>query len=41
MAIGRGAENAALAEKLGASMYIDSKSTRRSTGIAETGAARR
>ena len=36
-AIGRGSENAALAKKLGASVYIDSTSTNRSRGIAKAG----
>ena len=36
-AIGRGSENAALAKKLGASVYIDSKATNASRGIAKTG----
>ena len=36
-AIGRGAENAALAKKLGASVYIDNKVDERSGGIAKTG----
>ena len=36
-AIGRGSENAALAKKLGASVYIDSKSTNAARGIAEAG----
>ena len=36
-AIGRGSENAALAKKLGASVYIDSTIDKRSRGIAKTG----
>ena len=36
-AIGRGSENAALAKKLGASVYIDSKSSECSRGIAKAG----
>ena len=37
VAIGRGSENAALAKKLGASMYVDSQSTNAARGTAETG----
>ena len=36
-AIGRGPENAALAKKLGATVYIDSKATNAAAGIAKTG----
>jgi D-arabinose 1-dehydrogenase-like Zn-dependent alcohol dehydrogenase len=38
-AIGRGSENAALAKKLGASVYIDSKSTNAAEGLQELGGA--
>src|SRR6202521_2260198 len=38
-AIGRGAENAALAKKLGASMYIDSKSTNAAEALQKLGGA--
>jgi D-arabinose 1-dehydrogenase-like Zn-dependent alcohol dehydrogenase len=39
-AIGRGAENAALAKKLGASIYIDSKATNAAGALQELGGAR-
>jgi D-arabinose 1-dehydrogenase-like Zn-dependent alcohol dehydrogenase len=39
-AIGRGSENAALAKKLGASVYIDSKSTNAAEALQELGGAR-
>ena len=39
-AIGRGPENAALAKKLGASMYIDSKATNAAEGLQELGGAK-
>ncbi len=39
-AIGRGAENAALAKKLGASVYIDSKSTNPAEALQKLGGAR-
>jgi len=39
-AIGRGPENAALAKKLGASMYIDSKSTNAAQALQKLGGAR-
>jgi D-arabinose 1-dehydrogenase-like Zn-dependent alcohol dehydrogenase len=39
-AIGRGPENAALAKKLGASMYIDSQSTKAAEALQEQGGAR-
>jgi len=39
-AIGRGAENAALAKKLGASVYIDSKATDAAEALQELGGAR-
>src|SRR6266403_374188 len=39
-AIGRGAENAALAKKLGASVYIDSKSTNAAEALQQLGGAR-
>src|SRR5205085_11193977 len=38
-AIGRGAENAALAKKLGASVYIDSKSTNAAEELQKLGGA--
>jgi D-arabinose 1-dehydrogenase-like Zn-dependent alcohol dehydrogenase len=38
-AIGRGAENAALAEKLGASVYVDSKSTNAAAALQKLGGA--
>ena len=38
-AIGRGSENAALAKKLGASVYIDSKSTNAAEGLQKMGGA--
>ncbi len=38
-AIGRGSENAALAKKLGASMYIDSKSTNAAEALQKSGGA--
>src|SRR5436309_3780022 len=38
-AIGRGSENAALAKKLGASVYIDSKSTKAAEALHEMGGA--
>jgi len=38
-AIGRGAENATLAKKLGATVYIDSKSTNAAEGLQELGGA--
>jgi D-arabinose 1-dehydrogenase-like Zn-dependent alcohol dehydrogenase len=37
-AVGRGAENAALAKKLGASVYIDSKSTNPAEALQKWGA---
>jgi D-arabinose 1-dehydrogenase-like Zn-dependent alcohol dehydrogenase len=40
VAIGRGSENAALAKKLGASMYIDSQSTRPAEELQKLGGAR-
>jgi D-arabinose 1-dehydrogenase-like Zn-dependent alcohol dehydrogenase len=39
-AIGRGPENAALAKKLGASLYIDSQSTKAAEALQELGGAR-
>src|ERR1700761_8291538 len=39
-AIGRGAENAALAKKLGANVYIDSKATNAAEELQELGGAR-
>jgi D-arabinose 1-dehydrogenase-like Zn-dependent alcohol dehydrogenase len=39
-AIGRGSENAALAQKLGASVYIDSKSTNAAEALQKLGGAR-
>src|SRR5215213_10377028 len=39
-AIGRGSENAALAEKLGASVYIDSKATNAAEALQKLGGAR-
>ena len=39
-AIGRGSENAALAKKLGASVYIDSKSTNAAEALQQLGGAR-
>ena len=39
-AIGRGSENAALAKKLGASMYIDSKATNAAEALQKLGGAR-
>jgi D-arabinose 1-dehydrogenase-like Zn-dependent alcohol dehydrogenase len=39
VAIGRGSENAALAKKLGASVYIDSKSTNAAEALQELGGA--
>jgi D-arabinose 1-dehydrogenase-like Zn-dependent alcohol dehydrogenase len=39
-AIGRGSENAALAKKLGASVYIDSKATNAAAALQELGGAR-
>src|SRR2546428_1301037 len=39
-AIGRGSENAALAQKLGASVYIDSKSTNAAEGLQKLGGAK-
>src|SRR5437773_8159438 len=39
VAIGRGSENAALAKKLGASVYIDSKSTNAAEGLQKMGGA--
>jgi D-arabinose 1-dehydrogenase-like Zn-dependent alcohol dehydrogenase len=39
-AIGRGSENAALAKKLGATLYIDSKSTNASEALQKLGGAR-
>src|ERR1700722_7284996 len=39
-AIGRGPENAALAKKLGASVYIDSKATKAAEGVQKLGGAR-
>jgi D-arabinose 1-dehydrogenase-like Zn-dependent alcohol dehydrogenase len=40
VAIGRGSENAALAKKLGASVYIDSKATNAAKALQELGGAR-
>jgi D-arabinose 1-dehydrogenase-like Zn-dependent alcohol dehydrogenase len=40
VAIGRGSENAALAKKLGASVYIDSQSTNAAEALQELGGAR-
>ena len=39
-AVGRGSENAALAKKLGANMYIDSKATNAAAALQELGGAR-